>query len=252
MKERYADLCILKPDGSVIEMAEKLGWDAICLAGEFKDTQSFKKFAEEAEKLKKGGAELYVGAVISDNIAEKARKAVECADLIIAEGKNEEACRQAAESHEVDLLLSPEGYVENDLTDYRNSGLDHVTMKSMADRKTAYGIRFADILNSYGSRRIQLLGRIRQNIQLALKYKTPVIAVSGASSEYELRAPREIIAYLSYLGLGDAAKKTVTENPLKLIKKIKDRSNPNVITEGVGVVEWGGQQKKPKKKSGWY
>ena len=251
MKGKYADLCVTNASAKVAETAAKLGWSHICFARDLK-SESFKTFAQEARCLETKDLSVYVGAIISSNIAENARRALEHADLVIVEAAGEEAFRQASESHEVDLIVGAEKYVERDPMDFRGSGLDHVMMKFMAERKIGYAIKFSDILASYGGGRIQLLGRIRQNIKLAVKYKVSVVGISGAASEYELRGPLEMAAYLSYLGLGQTAEKAVSDNPLRLLQKSEDRKNPDVITEGVKVVDWGGQQKKPKKKHGWY
>jgi len=248
----FADLCVMSAGTAVIMAAEALGWDAVCIAGRFKDSSSFRKFAEEAGKLRGGKTSVYLGALVSGNVAENAKKALELADLVLAEGRSEEACRQAAESYDVDMILGPEQYVENDMTDYRSSGLDHVTAKMMAEHGIAYGVRLSDILRSYGSKRIQLLGRISQNIRLAVKYKVRVVAVSGASGVYEMRAPRELASVLGFLGLGENSGKAVADNPTDLLRKAEKRRSQDVITNGLEVVSWGSQQKDGKRKHGWY
>jgi len=252
MTGKHADLCVTFANEKALETAGSLGYESIGLACEFRNSESFRKFAKEALPTSAAGINILTCAIITENVAENAKKALEISDIVIAEPKSEEACRQASESYEVDAIMSPEKYVENDMTDYKSSGLDHVMMKYMAERNIAYAIRFSDILRSYGAKRIQLLGRIRQNITLAEKYKTPVIAVSGAANEYEMRAPREIASYLSFLGLRENAGKAVCENPSAVIKKAQDRKSPEVITEGVSVKSWGKQQNTPKRRHGWY
>ena len=251
MNARHADLCVFNAGKAMADELSRLGWGSACFAREFSDAGSFKKFAEEVRGMKSEIAS-YAAAIITSGVSENARKALEHADLIIVEARTEEDFRQASESYDVDIILGAEKYIERDMMDFRASGLDHVMMKFMGERKTAYGVKFSDILNSYGARRIQLLGRIRQNIQMAMKYKVPVVAVSGASSEYELKTPQELESFLLFLSTEEAAKKSVADNPLKLLSKAEDRKNPDIVTSGVKVVDWGSQQKKQKRKFGWY
>ena len=174
--------------------------------------------------------------------------------MILVSGGSEEINRAASECWEVDVLMHPEKGSQRDLPDQKNSGLDHVTARFMAEKGIALGIDFSQLLNSYGMGRSLIMGRMRQNIMLARKYGTPIILASGASDKYGLRSPMDLYSVGISLGMDPGlAKKALSDYPAMLVKKARDRKDPRVITAGLEVVS-GGPEKNPggKKVSGWY
>lgn len=258
MKHRYYDLHINAENfEEKIKLAEHLGWNGICLVREFDG--KFPSFFEEIEKLKrKADIEILVGAEITaktkKEISKEARASLEYADIILANGGSSNVNRSVSECWEVDILCNPEGGVEKDFSDYKNSGVDHIIAKLMAEKFIALEINFSEILNSYGVLRSQILGRMKQNLILAKKYNVPVILASGARDKFAMRSPRELMAIGISFGMKERdAKKSVEENPLKIIKKSQDRKDPNVIMKGLEVVQWGDQKPVERKKMfGWY
>lgn len=258
MKNKYYDLHVSAKDfEEKIKIAEHLGWSGICLVKEFNSNS--KSFSEEIKILKeKVKIEIFVGAKISTKIPKevqkKSRAALEYADIILVDGGDENINRAASECWEVDILCHPEKTSDRDFMDQKNSGIDHIMAKFMAERSIALEINFSKILDSYGMLRSQIMGRIGQNIQLAKKYKVPIIITSGSEGKWSLRSPRELEAVGLSLGMTkESAKKAIEENPLKIIKKSEDRKNPNVIMKGLEVVDWGNSKPREKKRMfGWY
>ncbi len=257
MKHRYYDLHINAENlEEKIKFAEYLGWDGICLVKEF--DRNFSSFYDEVRKLKrKADIEILIGAQITGKtkkeVSKEARASLEYADIILANGSSSRV-RSVAECWEIDILCYPEKGAEKDFLDYKNSGMDHTIARLMAERFIALEINFSEILNSYGILRSQVIGRMRQNLILAKKYSVPVILVSGAREKYDMRSPRELIAIGMSTGMKEEdAKKALEENPLRIIKKSRDRKDPAVIMKGLEVVRWGGQKPVEKKRMyGWY
>ncbi len=90
---------------------------------------------------------------------------------------------------------------EKEHTHHRKSGLNQVLCKIATDKKTAIGFSFSTILNSTGQKRAQLLGRTMQNITFCQKYKTPMKIASFATNPYEMRAPADLAAFFTQLGM---------------------------------------------------
>ena len=258
MVGRFFDLFVWSDDyAKKVGLAEALGWSGVCLAKEF--DSGYKSFSGEVSGLRKdSGIEILAGALINpkkpEDVQKMARSALEFADLIFVSGGDEEINRAASECWEVDVLCHPEGVGGRDLMDQKNSGLDDVMVRFMAERGIAIEINFSGLLNSYGFSRAQVLGRIRQNILLAEKYDCPLIMTSGAADVMGMRTPRDLLSVLLSFEVDAAYAKKVFEYwPSMLVKKSGDRKNPNIITKGLEVVDWDDCKKTDKKKMfGWY
>jgi len=247
-ERRYYDLCLQSADAGILQQAAAYSWTGVCVAQKPEQARSMKALKKPAN------LECYVGAVIDRNVEKNARTALEYADIIIVSGGDGDVNREASECWEVDILLHPEANQEKDFMDYRNAGLDHVMASFMAERGIALGIDFSQLLSLSGRSLAQLIGRIRQNVRIALKYKLPVVLVSCASDRLGVRSPWDMTATCPLLGVPPhVASKVVSDFPAYLIKKANDRKNPNVILKGLEVVDWGKQKPAEKKrKYGWY
>lgn len=248
---QYYDLHVPSPDlKDKIEVTEHLGWNGLCVTT---DLKGFSKKIESKETV----IDIFTGVELSPGSAQElrknSRKVLESVDFVFVKGGIDEVNRVASESWEVDILCHPEKSAEKDFMRQKNSGLDHVMVKLMAEHGIAVEFNFSEILNSYGMLRSQIIGRMRQNIILARKYDAMVILTSGADDRWGLRAPRDLIAVGKMLGMTDAeAKAAVSENPIRLIEKSKNRKDPNVIMKGLEVLDWGEQKPEKKRRYGWY
>jgi ribonuclease P/MRP protein subunit RPP1 len=259
MKQKYYDLNVGAEDlEEKIEFARRLGWNGMCIVENF--DLNFKSFSQKIGGIKeneKSDIDILTGARISTkiphDIQKKSRDALKYADLILVGGGDENINRAASECWEVDVLTHPQT-PGKDFMDQKNSGIDHITARFMAERCIALEIDFSGILNSWGIRRSRVIGKIRQNVMLARKYGVPAIITSGAQDKWSLRAPRELMAIGVSLGMGEGdAKRAVGENPLRIIKKSRDRKDPDVIMKGLEVVEWGDFKPEGEKRMfGWY
>jgi ribonuclease P/MRP protein subunit RPP1 len=246
--KKYYDLCIRTPEPGVLNAAAALGWNGICVATESEGG----KTVQMPSKI--GSMDVYTGAIIKNDVEKNARKALERADIVIAYGGGEEQNRQASECGEIDLLMNLEFDEGKDKIDYKNAGLDHVMASNMSERGVAFGVDFSQLLSSSGRMRVQLLGRVRQNVKMALKNKVPVVLTSGASDAYGLRAPLDLASVSRLIGVPEhLERKVVSDYPAMVLEKARKRKNPNVITKGLEVTDWGdAKPNEPKKKYGWY
>ncbi len=232
-----------------LEQLESLGWDCVCFTKEF--GSGFSDFLREVEGLRKNSPlRLLTGALLNKPVRRNARKALDKADLVFVEGQ----AREASECWEVDIISHPEKEAERDFMKQRDSGVDHIIAKNMSERFIALELNFSDILHSRGRSRAILLGRIRQNIKIALKYNTPIVFTTGSDKLSDLRSPGEMVSLARVLGMDEEkAKATLSSNPSRLIEKSRKRRDPNTILKGLEVVDWG-ELKKPSRKKmyGWY
>lgn len=246
--KKYYDLLVRSEQPEVLNTAAALGWNGICVAKETEGGQA----GQMPSKI--GSMDVYTGAIIKNDVEKNARRALEQADIVIALGGSEEQNRQASECGEIDLLMNLEHDEGRDKIDYKNAGLDHVMASFMAERGVAYGVDFSQLLSSSGRMRVQLLGRVRQNVRMALKNKVPVVLTSGASDTYCLRAPLDLASVSRLIGVPEhLERKVVSDFPAMVLEKARKRKNPDVITNGLEVTEWGdAKPNEPKKKYGWY
>ena len=252
MNRKFYDLHVCSNDiERILERAEQLEWSGICLTSHFE--KNFSEFSKKAEKLKaKGSIEIFTGAEINENIRKNSIEALKYSDFNFAACTGEDATRNASDCWELHVLCQ-ENPKERDFMDQKNSGIDHIVAKLLKEKGIALELNFSDFLNSYGMARAQRIGRARQNILLARKYKILLIITSGAKDIYGMRAPRELISFGKILGMTDGeAKNALEKNPLVIIKKSADRKNPDKLLTGLEVVNWGKQKKAVKKPHGFY
>jgi RNase P/RNase MRP subunit p30 len=87
-------------------------------------------------------------------------------------------------------------------------------------------LNFREILN-YRQKKLgqKVLSNIEANIKISKKSTKPqIILCSGAISHWELRDPEVMISMATQLGLElETSKKSITDVPENIIKKIKER-----------------------------
>ncbi|OYT26757.1 MAG: hypothetical protein B6U97_03110 [Candidatus Altiarchaeales archaeon ex4484_96] len=232
-----------------LDLFESLGWNRVCFFSPF--VSGFSVFAEEVKSLgESSNLRYYCAALVDKPVRKNARKALKEADFVYALGN----MREASECWEVDMLCIPHQKEEGDYMKQRNSGIDHIIARNMAERFIALELNFSDILHTRGRERAVILGRMRQNIRLAHKYDIPLVLTTGSDNLADLRTPMDMLSLARLLGLKpDKAKDTLYSNPNRLLKKSADRRDPNVILKGLKVLDWGNLDKpKEKKMFGWY
>lgn len=239
-----------------VKTAERLGWNGICFTLDYNKTEDLKKIPDTPAPIKKG-VEVFYGVELGpgspQTLQKNARRALDLADFVLVKGGVDDINRTAMELWEVDILCHPEKSAGKDLMKQKNSGLDQVMVKLMAEHGIAVEFNLSEILDTYGMLRSQTIAKMHQNLQLVRKYGALFILTSGAQDKWGLRAPHDMIAVGKMLGMTDAeAKAAVSDNPLSLIEKSRNRKNPNILTKGLEVLDWGEQKPQKKRMYGWY
>lgn len=88
-----------------------------------------------------------------------------------------------------------------DFMHHRGSGFNHVMARFAAEKGVHLGFSFRSILNSSSVQRAQIIGRLKQNIRLARKYRVKTIIASFAESPFEMRSPHDLANFFAVLGM---------------------------------------------------
>ncbi|MDD5331620.1 MAG: RNase P subunit p30 family protein [Candidatus Nanoarchaeia archaeon] len=130
----------------------------------------------------------------------------------------------------VDILLDPEPEEARDFLHHRNSGLNKPLTDLAYKKNIIIAFSISRILNS--KNQAELLGRIKQNIQICKKSRVPILISSFASNEYELRHYNDIKTFALFLGLSTQDFKLSSELFEKLLKDKEE-----VITPGLRILK---------------
>jgi len=197
---------IVKPNGNendFIDMARKLGYDAIC-------------FAYEKPRAEKYEFEVFTAAT------GKGR-----ADIRVA--YTDQANENIINSRP-DIIYGLENGKRHDMIHQRNSGINHVHMRLCASKGVAIGF-FLESLQDKRTRQ-RAMGRMSQNIRLCQKYNVQMVIGSMASDPYQMKGPEDITSFFRTLGMRKPSMDALQEaigNSLK-------RRSPEYITEGAEYV----------------
>ncbi len=176
------DYCVLADSdlGEVAKIAGKLGWDGLCVFGGEAGTG-------------KAGAEMVRGLMIEEKNSEQMRKKVRSErkkfGIIAVMGTSDDMNRAACETSGVDLLL-PRG----------GTRIDVVMAKLAREKNVRIGFEFGQLLHSTLEERGALFSQMLKNAKSVKKSRAPFAIVSGALSEFGLRAPSELMAFGRVLG----------------------------------------------------
>lgn len=88
-----------------------------------------------------------------------------------------------------------------DFMHHRGSGFNHVMARFAAEKGVHLGFSFRSVLDASSVQRAQIIGRLKQNIRLARKYKVKTIVASFAQSPYEMRSPHDLANFFTVLGM---------------------------------------------------
>ncbi len=206
-------------------MAKRLGLHGMGIVSYFPDIVDIPKIEGidiiSAVMLKAGNPQ---------ELNEMARRARNKSELLLVHGGNYDVNRAACENPLIDMLCHPE-------LGRKDSGLDHVCMKSAHENNVAIQVNFREILESYKRNRIYMLTAMKKNVKLCQKYEVPVVTCSGAVTKWGLRSGRELaaISYLLGLELGKAID-TTSSVPETLVRRNRERLAGR-LWEGVEVSE---------------
>ena len=159
-------------------------------------------FISDREISKKLRTNVEIANIIEETNLDKLRKRINQAKgLIIVRGINDNVNRAALENKRVKILLSPEYGRKNDSLHFRNSGLNQVLCKLAKKNNIAIGFNLSDILNNDKLTKINILGKMMQNVRFCRKYKVRMIVGSFAKDKYELRSIDSLKAFASCIGM---------------------------------------------------
>jgi len=222
-------------ESSIEEIANRaklLGYKGICFTTYLDDKNKIKKTKEIVSKCSKRiGVDIFIGFE-ARNISEldKLIKLRKDYDVLLVKGSDLLLNRKAVETKEVDILTHPE-------YNRKDSGFNHVMAELAAQNNVAIEINFREILNSSKNTRANIMHKIKNNVEICKKYKSPVIICSGAVTHWQLRDPKVLMSMGCLLGLElSESKKTLSEVPENIVKMIKERQDEKWVRPGVKVV----------------
>ena len=170
----------------IAEMAERLGYDSLIFVYDHKDKINLPK-----TKLKALSCLL-----VDQKQVQKNRKN---ADFVFVKATGED--RPAIEHAKPDGMFGFETTQKYDKLHERASGLNHILCALAAKNKITIIFDFGSLLNTSGTLRAQILGRMSQNIALCRKYKVSTAIASFAQSPVEMRSPHDLAALFTVIGM---------------------------------------------------
>ncbi len=97
--------------------------------------------------------------------------------LVVVQAQSPEYNRKILENPDVDILLSPELHNRKNYLKQRDSGLNEVLCKLARQNNIKIGINLDKIKRLDKKQKAIVLAKIRQNIQLCKKTKTPIVFI---------------------------------------------------------------------------
>jgi len=138
--------------------------------------------------------------------------------------------RQAAKDRRVDLLSFPATNLRKRFFDYAEAELASKALSSLE-------IDLAPLLSLKGLSRIRLLSRLRKELVIAKKFGVSVILSSGAKDPYFMRSPYDYAALAALFDmLQEPALCALSENPLAIIKRNREKLNSDYIAPGIRII----------------
>ncbi len=149
---------------------------------------------------------------------------------VICESK--EVARQAAKDRRVDLLNFPS-------LDYHKRFFDRAEAELASNSLAALEIDVKPLLVLEGPPRARLLSNLRREAAIATEFHVPIVVSSGATSEMLMRKPREQAALAGLFCLNDDSLESVSQNPLALVKRNRQKLSSKFVAPGIRVIKEG-------------
>jgi len=170
-----------------IDIAIKLDYNKLIFIYNY--GEDIKKIKNKLSKLKNNKIKIDFGLLTINKNIQKAKKLSK--NIIVKATKDN---RNAIEKNKDILLYNLEDTGKKDFIHHRSSGLNQVLAKLMQKNNITLAFSFNLILNS--NLKSKILGRIKQNIKLANKYKINTLIASFANNPYEMRSQKDLISFL--------------------------------------------------------
>ena len=147
--------------------------------------------------------------------------------------ENKEVARQAAKDRRVDLLNFPS-------LDFRRRFFDRAEAELASNSLSALEVDIKPLLVLEGPARVRLLSNLRRETAIAKEFHVPIVVSSGATTEMQLRKPREQAALASLFDLGEAsALEAVSQNPMLIVKRNRQKLCSKFVAPGIRVIKEG-------------
>lgn len=122
--------------------------------------------------------------------------------LITVISGSHELDRKASQDPRVDILFPEE--------------FDETVAEQASENSIATGLRFTEVLGGSRKARVQTISKWRRIIEISERKNTDYIIATGAETEYELRPPEGLTAFIDSIG-GDCDK--ATEKASEILEK---------------------------------
>ncbi|MGD9627039.1 MAG: ribonuclease P protein component 3 [Methanobacteriales archaeon] len=221
-------------DREILKEARRLGYSGAAITYPDKSYKEAKKALKRLEEEFQD-FEVIKGVSIISETPRKLRRKVDkfrkTADIIIVKGGDPKINRAACEDIRVDILTRP-------YQNRRDPGINHVHAKAAAENNVAIELNTNDIIRSYLKVRTRLFEYYRDIIKLHRKFHFPIVITSNATSTYDLRTPRDIIALFKCINMQeDEIIDALSTIPRSIIEFNKQRDS--MIILGAKIVNKG-------------
>lgn len=219
---------------AMVQRAERLGFDGLVISDYIQETDDVTAIRDAVDDVDttldvRVGSRLRPedGGTLKDML-QQVRDAV---DVVVVHGGDISVNRAACGDTRVDVLAHPE-------LQRKDPGTDHVMMKQAAENRVAIEINLRQLLEHRGKIRSHILSHMRENVRLAQKFDTPVVAASGANTADYLRAPRELAAFPRMIGMDlEQSLETVSTVPRRMLQRTDRVNDDSTVQPGVRTVD---------------
>ncbi|MBS3159071.1 hypothetical protein J4206_07340 [Candidatus Woesearchaeota archaeon] len=184
----------------LIGIASSFGYAAVCFCYEYNaSNNNLMREKIRALKSKSNVTNLKVySAVLCD---EKTISKAKDFDFIIFKANKDLRINLEKFWRKIDFVYGAESVSSKDSMHNRNSGLNQILCKMLDECGIKLILSFKDIITLDNKKFAQFIGRVKQNIKLARKYKLEVKLGSFAQNIYGMRSKHDLIALLIVLGM---------------------------------------------------
>jgi len=176
----------------LIKTAKALDTNSIILCKNF---HSLKELDELRKKLSSLKFDFQLCHVMLSTNSRQLNQFKNKAEFIAVFGGNPELNKFAVSSKQIDFLLSP--------VSFGRLSIDTAIARTAAENNSKIVFIFADFLNSFGLKRMQLFKNSFFCMKLLKKFKCTPSIVSGAERIEEMRSMHDLPAFLELLGLNE-------------------------------------------------
>jgi RNase P/RNase MRP subunit p30 len=241
MKRIYADLHLCADinestqQTSLIRKASLLGYDLVSIPLTFNVHEQQIKQVRDACK-KEGldfASRIDLNPRSPEELLKDLRKVRRRFEIVAVMCYSKPVARQAAKDRRVDLLNFPQ-------PDFRRACFDDAEAQLASTCLASFEIDIKPLLSAEGPSRTRLISTLRREIEIAKARKIPIVISTGVSEQLSMRKPTESAALGALFNLnGEMARKSVSDNPVAIVKRNRQKLSSQFIAPGIRVVRRG-------------